>query len=154
MRQVVERIRQAARKPYMHRGTVLANRQNVVHPVWLRRAFNDRITYEIDSTHPIVEDLRLDLDEDIRPRLDALLRMVSSSFPAPLFFSDMASEPRKTEPPPPDDELLLSLARMMRDACVSEGKTDLRERLLGVEPFASWPHKTESILAQLQGEKQ
>ncbi|MBL8199779.1 MAG: ATP-binding protein [Chromatiales bacterium] len=150
MRQVVDRIRQSAKRPYTHRGTLVMERQKTVKQVWVRRVFNERNAYEIDLSHPLVEDLRMDLEADTRSRLDAVLKLVGSSFPAALFFSDMGTDPKKTEPVAPDDEFLIVLARMMRDACTAENETDFRARLLLVEPFASLPERMDRIIAQLE----
>lgn len=152
MRQVVDRIRQSAKRPYTHRGILAVERQKAVKQVWVRRVFNDRNTYEVDLNHPLVEDLRMDLEADTRHRLDAVLKLVGSSFPAALFFSDMGTDPKKTEPLAPDDESLIVLARMMREACSAENETDFRQRLRSVEPFASVPERMEKILAQIEGE--
>ncbi len=146
MRQVVDKIRGSARRPYTHRGEAIQARNT--SPVWLRRAFNDRISYEINREHPLVEDLRSDLDEDARRRFDAVMRMIGSSFPVPLMFSDMGANPRKVESPLPDEALLAELARMMRNANPGVDNSELKSLLMRVEPFASWPNVIDRIIEE------
>ena len=150
MRQVVERIRGSAKRPYIHRGEVIQNR--VTSGVWVRRAFNDRISYEINLEHPLIEDLRADMDQALRHRFDLVLKMIGSAFPAPMFFSDMGASPRKVEPIQPDEELFLGLARLMRDANSGLVGAELKALLGRVEPFATWPHLVEKIVAAVTAE--
>jgi hypothetical protein len=151
MRQVVEQIRGSAKRPYTHRGRVVQDRNT--KPVWLRKPFNDRISYEINDEHPLVENLRADLDEDTRRRFDAVLTMIGSTFPTPLIFTDMANHPRKVEQAVPDIDLLTNLARMMAAANPATDHAELRSLLIGIEPFASWPHVLDSIVNEALKDK-
>jgi hypothetical protein len=151
MRQVVEQIRGSAKRPYTHRGKVIQDRNT--KPVWLRKPFNDRISYGINDEHPLVENLRADLDEDTRRRFDAILRMIGSTFPTPLIFTDMANHPRKVEQAIPDIDLLANLTRMMAAANPAADKAELKSLLIGIEPFASWPHVLDSIINEALKEK-
>ena len=147
MRRVVERIRGSAKRPYTHRGTVIEQRR--ADAVWRRRVFNDRIQYEIDPDHPVLEDLRGDLDQNLRKRFDLALRMIAGALPIPLLFSDMASQPTKTDISHPDRDLLVNLATLIRDGNPGISQVDLRQLLLGIEPFATWPDCIENVLSQL-----
>ena len=144
MRQVVEQIRGSAKRPYTHRGRAIEDRNT--DRVWLRQAHNDRIAYEVNKEHPLVETLRADLDEETRTRLDGVLRMISSSLPIPALFTDIAGQPRKVEQSAPDMQLLTELAAMMATANPGAQKDELRSILLKVEPFARWPHVLDDIL--------
>lgn len=148
MRQIVDRIRGSARRPYTYRGQAIQTRST--KPVWLRRAFNDRIAYEINDEHPLIENLRSDLDEDTRARFDAIMKMVASSLPLPAVFSDMGAHPRQVEHSEPDEKLLTELARMMRDANPGSTGEELRALLASIEPFASWPRALDRIASNLK----
>lgn len=144
MRQVVEQIRGSAKRPYTHRGKAIEDHST--SRVWLRQAHNDRISYEINKEHPLVENLRADLDEETRKRFDGVLRMVGSSLPMPALFTDIAGQPRKVEQATPDILLLTDLAAMMIAANPEAQKDELKSILLRVEPFAPWPHVLDGIL--------
>jgi len=151
MRQVVEQIRGSAKRPYTHRGKAIEDRNT--DRVWLRQAYNDRISYEINKEHPLVENLRADLDEETRSRFDGVLRMIGSALPIPALFTDIAGQPRKVEQATPDIQLLTDLAAMMVTANPGAGKDELKSILLRVEPFASWPHVLDSILNEALKDK-
>lgn len=144
MRQVVERIRGSARRPYTHRGSLVVDRHAA--PVWQRRVHNDKITYEINLEHPFLEDLHADLEESVRTRMSAAFRMIGSAFPAPMFFADFAADPKRADNTRPDESLLRELAGMMAVANPGMSPVEFRELLLKVEPFASWPNLIEAIV--------
>ena len=146
MKQVVEKIRGSARRPYTHRGDAIHTRKT--QPVWVRKAFNDRIAYEVDLQHPFLETLRLDLEEDVRARFDAAMKLIAASLPYPALFSDMGSQPRHLEVQP-EEEMLAELVRMMTHANPDMDPEELREMLVRVEPFASWPQVLEGIIKKI-----
>ena len=143
MKQIVERIRSSAKRPYTHRGITVS--EGTTAAVWQRRALNDAVRYEVNPDHPLVADLRADLDEDARSRLDAILRMVGAAFPAAVFFSDYASNPRALEPATCDVGALVALARLVATANPGIDQAGLTELLRGVEPFAAWPRELERV---------
>jgi len=143
MKQIVERIRSSAKRPYTHRGVTVST--GTTAAVWQRRAFNDAVRYEVNPEHPLVADLRADLEEDARIRLDAILSMVGAAFPAAIFFSDYATNPRALEPATCDVGALVALARLIAAANPGIAQTELTELLRGVEPFAAWPQELERV---------
>lgn len=147
MKQVVERIRGSARRPYTHRGEAIHARGT--EAVWLRRAFNDRIAYEVNLEHPLIENLRLDLDEDLRHRFDAVMKMIAASLPYASLFSDMGAAPRKVEAQP-DEQLLGQLAKMISASNPGLSGNELRALLIRVEPFASSPGSLDRVIARLE----
>jgi hypothetical protein len=143
MKQIVERIRSSAKRPYTHRGTPMSSGPTAA--VWQRRAFNDAVKYEVNSEHPLVADLRADLDADTRARLDAVLRMVGAAFPAAIFFSDYATNPRALEPTTCDVGALVTLARLIAASNPGIEQRGLTELLRDIEPFAAWPKELDRV---------
>lgn len=143
MKQVVERIRSSAKRPYTHRGTPVTSGSTAA--VWQRRAFNDAVRYEVNADHPLVADLRADLDGDTRTRLDAVLRMVGEAFPAAVFFSDYATNPRALEPAACDVDALVALASLVAAANPGIDQHDLSKLLRSIEPFAAWPKELDKV---------
>lgn len=143
MRQIVERIRSSAKRPYTHRGVAIS--AGTAAAVWQRRAYNDAIKYEINHDHPLMAELRADLDVEARSRLDVILRMVGDAFPAAVFFNDYANNPRALEPEACDFTALVGLARIIATANEGIGQKDLKDLLHGIEPFAGWPKELERI---------
>lgn len=143
MRQIVERIRSSAKRPYTHRGTAITT--GTAAAVWQRRAFNDAVRYEVNLDHPLLSDLRADLDAEARSRLDAVLRMIGEAFPAAVFFSDYATNPRALEPATCDVRGLVALAQLVATANPGVDQAALKELLQGIEPFAAWPGELERV---------
>jgi hypothetical protein len=143
MRQIVERIRSSAKRPYTHRGVAIS--AGNAEAVWQRRAFNDAVRYEVNLEHPLVSDLRADLDADARSRLDSILRMVGEAFPAAVFFSDYATNPRALEPVTCDVAALVALAKIIAASNPDIDQTGLKELLQGIEPFAGWPKELDRV---------
>ena len=143
MKQIVERIRSSAKRPYTHRGVRVTAGSSAA--VWERRVFNDSVRYEVNTEHPVVADLRADLDNLGRARLDAILRMVGEAFPAAVFFSDYATNPRAIEPTACNVDALTELARLIASGNPGIDQKELAKLLLGIEPFASWPREIDRI---------
>ncbi len=66
LKQVIEQIRAGAKRPYTTRGRVVI--EGPVTPVWVRKNFNDRIEYAINTDHPIIADVLGDLDQANRTK--------------------------------------------------------------------------------------
>jgi hypothetical protein len=143
MRQIVERIRSSAKRPYTHRGVAI--QAGVAAAVWQRRVFNEQVRYELSLEHPVVANLRGDLDAADRTRLDAILRMAGDAFPAAVFFSDYATNPRAVEPVMCDLPSLVALAQLIANANPAIDLAGLIELLRTIEPFASWPRDLERV---------
>jgi hypothetical protein len=148
MRQIVDRIRGAAKRPYSHRGVVIEKRDS--SPVWQRKVFNDRITYEVDLNHPLIAGFRMDLDESMRRRLGTLVQMIGASFPAPLFYSDIASNPERSEPAVPDRTLFQNMAEMVYAQNEGITSSKLKNIFLSIEPFASYPDVIDELVKRTQ----
>lgn len=143
MKQIVERIRSSAKRPYTHRGVAIS--AGTAEAVWQRRAFNDAVRYEVNLDHPLMSDLRADLNADARSRLDAILRMIGEAFPAAVFFSDYATNPRALEPVTCDVTALVSLAKIIAASNPGIDHTGLKELLQSIEPFAGWPRELDRV---------
>jgi hypothetical protein len=144
LKQVVERIRGSAKRPYTHRGAITVQRS--VSAVWERKTFNDRIEYAINCTHPVIEDLLNDMDQSVRGRLRAVLSMVAISFPHATFFSDYATDPKSVEAVEGDVALLTKLAQIIAAGNPGIDRAALESMIASIEPFASWPHHLHKVV--------
>jgi hypothetical protein len=151
MKQIVERIRSSAKRPYTHRGITVSG--GITAAVWQRCVSNDAVRYEINLEHPLVSHLRSDLDRDAQKHLDVILRMVGEAFPAAVFFSDYAVNPRGLEPATCDVGALVALARLIAAAHRGIDQKGLSDLLRGVEPFAAWPKEFDKVMREAMGGK-
>jgi len=147
MRVLLEKIRESAKRPYTHRGSVIAQRKAT--PVWRRREFNSRVQYEVNPEHPMLLDFRTDLEESQRAQFDLLLGMIGAAFPTALLFSDMAGHPERTDPTAVEPTIMEQLATHLRQCFRSETRDDFRMRLRSMEPFASNPGFIDQFVSAL-----
>jgi hypothetical protein len=144
LRQIIERMRNTAKRPYTHRGKLVIEGEAV--PVWVRRVFNDRLEYAVNPDHAFVQEVMADLDEVARAQVATLLELVARCFPAAAFFSDYAAEPVKLEATAPDTAVLTAIARLVRKANPGASDAQLRQLIAGIEPFASWPAVLDDVV--------
>lgn len=137
LRRVLDRILDAAKRPYTHRGTVIASRSSM--PVWQRRAQHGCISYEINREHPLIGQFRADLDSGQRRTLDAIIDMISSSFPSAMYYNDAAASASQLAAPELEGGQLERLAGMLFGALRESGLSNdqIRQEMVRVEPFAS-----------------
>jgi len=148
LRQVIEKIEVAGRKVYRQRGTKLSSR--ISSPVWNRKAIAGDIVYQINREHPLILDLFKKASKDQREYFQQIITMFENSFPADLFFSDMAGTPEQVKSPSFDEkglELLLDMFIKNWDQTGSL-KNQIVDKLLTVDPFFSNIDLTKKILKQ------
>jgi hypothetical protein len=134
LKQVIEQIRNGAKRPYTQRGKVVIEAGGT--PVWMRKVFNDRIAYEVNEEHPLVSDLLSDLPETERRRLRQVIQMFSKAFPAAAFFSDYSNTPKQVDSGLEDMDTMVTLARMLLNANPGLDQSSLLSMLSGMEPFS------------------
>ncbi len=137
-----------------------------------RRAAEDKVFYEINRNHPLLKSLSNSLSLDQQEQLKSVVRMLESSFPSDLFFSDFAGAPEKLQRPGIEEEQLArmlddfidfwgmndgieeeQLARMLDDFIdfwgMNDGASEEQEaELLQVDPFSSNKELTVRLLKQ------
>ena len=95
LRRLVEDIGSRSKRVYTQRGAKLRDSEYV--PVWVRRQDKNRIEYEINSQHPVIEGLVHKLPPDVEGQFRALLRMISGSLPLESLYADIGSSPLDVE---------------------------------------------------------
>ena len=93
LRQIIARI--AGRSTTVHRGRGRKLFEETKAPLWERYADQDRIRYGLNSTHPIVEALRDELEDGAIRKLGLLLESVSAALPVEMIYSDYSTHPRQ-----------------------------------------------------------
>lgn len=145
LRGILERIRDGAKRPYVHRGTVAVQRHS--EPAWQRFHLNDRVSYRPNPRHPLISEFRSDLPEAVRGRFDGLLSVLGASLPFAMLFNDMASRPKETDGCLESNENLGRLAFLL----FGDGPdpTSVAEIMRITEPFSSAPEFVSRYLANL-----
>lgn len=145
LRGILERIRDGARRPYVHRGTTAVQRHS--EPTWQRLHLNNRVNYQPNPRHPLISEFRSDLPEAMRSRFDGLLSVMGASLPFAMLFNDMASRPKETDGCLESNETLGRLASLLFGD--SPDPTSVAEIMRITEPFSSAPEFVTRYLAHL-----
>ena len=149
LRRIIGRIECSGKKVYQGRGQKLAS--SVQFPVWNRRAAGDEIFYEINRTHPLIKHLTASISPDQRELFNNILRVFEGSFPADLFFSDLAGSPEQLRRPCLKREHLTDLLDAYIEIWGIEDETSEEQisELLQVDPFSG----NRKLILELLAEK-
>lgn len=147
LRAILDRIRDNARRPYTHRGAVVLAHQE--EQVWQRLHLNDRVRYQPNVGHPLLDEFRGDLPAAMRSRFDGLLEVIGKSLPYPMLFNDMASRPKETDRRDENREALVKLAFLLFDDGAGTDAESVERLMRHTEPFASAPEFVAEYVANL-----
>ena len=148
LQRIIGKIECSGQQVYRQKGQRLQGA--IKMPAWSRRAAEDKVFYEINRNHPLLKSLSNSLSLDQQEQLKSVVRMLESSFPSDLFFSDFAGAPEKLQRPGIEEE---QLARMLDDFIdfwgMNDGASEEQEaELLQVDPFSSNKELTVRLLKQ------
>ena len=134
LRGLVNTIKKKSVRVYKNRGTAI--KRGNAKPVWQRRATRERIRYEIDHSHPAVEQFLDSSGEGARRQMCDILNLVEGTLPVDIFHQDLTNQRDRvmqadTEP----DELIataINFARLYRKRHSAKALDDV---LKSAEPF-------------------
>lgn len=134
LRGLVDTIKKKSVRVYKNRGTAI--KRGNAKPVWQRRATRERIRYEIDHSHPAVEQFLDSSGEKARRQMCDILNLVEGTLPVDIFHQDLTNQRDRvmqadTEP----DELIataINFARLYRKRHSAKALDDV---LKSAEPF-------------------
>lgn len=147
LRAILERIRESAKRPYTHRGTLALTHSEEL--LWQRRHLNDRVRYQPNAKHPLLEEFRGDLPAAMRSRFEGILEVIGRSLPYPMLFNDMASRPKETDRRDESTEALDQLAALLFGDGRNADTETLEKLMRHTEPFASSPDFVKKFVARL-----
>lgn len=150
---LAEDARARARRVFAHRGQVrLGNGTEPVAQAWRTEQSKQGIRYRLDRAHPAIRSL-LDEAGDLKPGLEAMLRVIEETIPVQRIWLDTAEgheTPRTGFSGEASAEIKHVLNVMYRNMVQRKGlsPTLAREKLLHTEPFHNYP----DLVAALQDE--
>lgn len=147
LRSIIERISTSGKKVYHQRGKKLSTR--VKEPAWNRVQSKGKIQYCINREHHLFANLESKLIADQKHQLKALISMLESSFPTELFYSDVAKKPESLDKSDFDIELFSPVLDTMIGTMNKNSidTSEIIERILSCDPFASYPEETKQLLS-------
>jgi hypothetical protein len=151
LKQIISRIESAGKKVYRQRGSVTARGRAV--PVWARRAAESTVFYEVNDEHPAIVSILREAPLELRRRLKDCLALISSTLPYDLLYHDSANDATDLHYPEVDREKLLEIGQVIANTLENGGtpKREIRDRLLGIEPFSRMADLVDEIIRQAEG---
>jgi hypothetical protein len=151
LRRIIEQIGASSKRVYTARGKRLTD--PTLLPVWCRAQSNEGITYGLNDDHPVVEEFRSALPDELKGSFERLLQTIGSALPMDALFADMAGDPEKVRGQAVADETLQNLVDVtvkgLRDATMSSETTIAMMR--AAEPFRSnWERAEPLIMSRLK----
>ena len=140
---------------YRHRGKIVERQtaEDFVFP-WNTNVRDGAYFYTVNRNHPLVS-AALENSGDNRKHLEAMLRLVEETVPAPTIIVNNAENPDKLRRPfegSPTEELRAVMEVIwssMRQSGVSIA--DRRERIVRMEPFCDYPEHVAVFLESMEG---
>jgi hypothetical protein len=92
LRQIIAQI--SGRSTTVHRGRGQKLFEEIAAPLWERFADHAGIRYAVNTSHPLVERLRSQMEGEGARHLSLLLEAVSAALPVEMIYSDYSTHPR------------------------------------------------------------
>jgi hypothetical protein len=155
LKRIATITRQRASEVYRHRGKVIARETSHDYAfVWNRMVKRGKVFYRVNRDHPLVRRTLAELGEWTED-VEALLRMVEETVPAPLIALDVSEKPDEQSTPFEGSAAseVMAVLRRVYQALRASGLSDVevRTRLLGMEPFNHFPELVTSFEEVEQG---
>ena len=147
---IVETMVAASRRTHQKRGPARASRNRV--PVWIRVQNKNRISYDIEHTHPALAQFRDGIPSSHCLEFDRVLRLVSAALPVDALHHDISARPESVRQKSLSDTDLASLVSTIYGALRARGQSadEVRKWMRSAEPFREkWPD-TKTLLADLE----
>jgi len=145
LRQLMGKIEIKGKRVYTHRGRRLSSSMT---PVWNRRAAGGCTLYEINREHPLLKQLLKNVPSEQEPQLKDTIRLIESSFPADLFFSDLANDSEQVQRPDLEEGELENMLDTVISFLASDGilSPETIKTILSTEPFSSHKDLSQTML--------
>ncbi len=146
LRSIIDKIATSGKRVYQRRGKRLKER--IKEPAWSRIQKDGRIQYIINREHYLIDQFINQLSSRQQLDLKTVITMIEGSFPAELFYSDIAKSPEIMSKPELNEDsfspLLDVMIQTMQKNSIPQKK--IEERILSCDPFASYPEETVKLL--------
>jgi len=148
LKRIISKIEYSGKRVYMGRGERL--KTLIKDPVWSRRVASGHVIYEINRDHPLLRKFFGNIGAEKSVVFSDLLKMIESSFPSDLFFSDFANAPEKLNRAEFKEEQLGRLLEVYIElwGLNSDSSEEEIDNLLEVDPFLFNKEIALRLLAQ------
>lgn len=149
LRQIINSI--TGRSISVHRGRAVRLHQEQKSPMWERYAERERIRFAVNTSHPLIAELRSSLNDVQSGQLQLFIESVSASLPLEMIYSDFSTSPKEMAEGQSDPllarERLQSIKQEMFDG--GPGDADLfRKVILSAKLFEGFSEVVEKFIAE------
>ena len=146
LRRIIEKMGVPSRRTYTARGAKLTEDSRM--PVWVRMQDKNRISYEINSEHPLLSAFRGSLGPEPASDLDRVLGLIAAALPVEALHVDVSANPDAVGSPTIalDDlqTIVASIWNILRRRELAFG--EIRSWMRSAEPFRSDWDRTSKLI--------
>lgn len=144
-------VRQSAIEVFRHRGKILTrHRGQDYQPLWLDRKRGNKIVWQINRDHSIVEQYKLAAKENPEKAIDELLRFIEESIPVRGVYvkqTEIDGEPAKPFEGASNDLLIKQIQNITNiQKGLGRSVKAIKSMLLMMTPFDSYPELIETYV--------
>ena len=150
LRRIIERIVIPSRRTYTARGAKLTEGSHL--PVWTRSQDKNRISYGLNTEHPLFSAFEARLDADTADEFRKVVRLVVSTLPVEALYADVSASSESVVRQELDQEdfkeIVEATWQVLRDGGLSSTKTEARMR--SADPFRARWSEAEKVIRALE----
>ena len=153
LRRIVERIGVPSRRTYTARGARLTDDSRL--PVWTRSQDKNRISYGLDTGHPILSAFEARLDAETADEFRKMVGLIVSTLPIDALYADASASSESVVAQALDasdfEDIVKATWRVLRERGLSSAEAE--NRIRSADPFHSrWEEAVNVIrLAEAEG---
>ena len=150
LRRIIERMGGPSRRTYAGRGTKLTSESRL--PVWDRKQDKNRISYEINSGHPLIAAFRDEMVAGRAEEFDRILSVIAAALPVEALHVDVSANPEAVGSPPIAVEELGTIVSSMWDILRARklSTREIKDWMRSAEPFRSDWERTLRLIKDLE----
>ena len=154
LRRIINRIGVPSKRTYTARGARLTEDSQL--PVWTRLQDKNRISYNLNTEHPILSAFESRLDTEATDEFKKVVGLIVSTLPVEALYADVSARPDAVVPLAldPDDfrEIVEATWRVLRENGMSNTETEAQMR--SADPFRAHWQEAEKVIQFLEAGKQ
>ena len=154
LRRIIERIGVPSRRTYTARGARLTDTSRL--PVWTRSQDKNRISYGLDTGHPVLSAFAARLDAETADEFRKLIGLIVSTLPIDALHADVSASSASVvaQALDPDDfaEVVQATWGVLRERGLSGAEAE--DRLRSADPFRTRWEEAVKVIRFAEGELQ
>lgn len=123
LRQIISKVTGTSTRIHRGRGQKLF--QDSAEPIWERYGDKDRVRFELNVSHPLLQSLKDGLSDQQSSILRSYLEAVSAAIPVEMIYSDFSSAPRRVDQFSIEENKVSQKLEELRNSLFGSGEMDV-----------------------------